>query len=286
MAPFDVDKIPSRQEVAEFTGGSGQCCTVDNFRPDLEGTPKSTWNKSVAMVFAKAFVQRSDVPAGVSRVTVARAFATHLKGLQTSYRNWKAAGSPINADRLRKRRRYMRKSYTHTRRLTVVAEHPRLQRHVWFIQALGVGGMSSDESEREGVKPKYRRARLEWRNPLLDDWLDTIDIFVRAKHFKEDGSSTAGAHVHNRADTPRAVSSRPAVPGLPRAAYNPQWLETLSDYQLELLGPIDTAYSFKHEAEIVQYVSFRCFPIPLSEFASREALQLLKRGAPSNGLAA
>ena len=122
--------------------------------------------------------------------------------------------------------------------------------------------MSSDESEREGVNPRYRRARLEWRNPQMDAWLDTIDIFVRAKHFKEDGSSTAGAHIHNRLHTPRAVSHRGPVAGLPRDAYNPQWLAKLSDYELELLGPVNKPYSFVHENEVDQYVPLFSFCDP------------------------
>ena len=61
-APFDASKLATSEEVQAFTGEKGHCCTIENFRVDLDGTPRSRWNASAATVFAKAFVKLPDAP--------------------------------------------------------------------------------------------------------------------------------------------------------------------------------------------------------------------------------
>ena len=106
---FDDPKVPSRDDVGKFNGRVGQCCTIENFRPDLLGTPRSTWNQSVAQVFAKQYVKG---PTAKSKdvTEVVRAFGVHMKTLINSYKTFQASDTANDAKR-RTRRRYMRKSY-------------------------------------------------------------------------------------------------------------------------------------------------------------------------------
>lgn len=106
---FDETKVPSRNEVDAFNGQGGQCCTIDNFRPDLLGTPRSTWNQSVAQVFAKQYIKETGA---ISKnvVEVQRAFGVHMKTLINSFKTFQASDTTNEAKR-RARRRYMRKSY-------------------------------------------------------------------------------------------------------------------------------------------------------------------------------
>ena len=167
----------------------------------------------------------------------------------------------------------------HKRRLEVIAEHPRLCRHLWIIQALGPNGMSSDEEEHNGVRPIYRRVTQPWRNPILVEWFRVIDIFVRASHFGPDGASRPGAHLHAREVLPTSTSTRAYVSGLPRSAYDPSWLTTLSEFELDAVSLMEKPYSFRHEEEIYKRVYIVLFPAQLIAdiLWHREAAELVER---------
>ncbi len=109
-ASFDEKHIAKPEEVNAYTGQKGHCCTIEDFRLDLEGTPKSTWNKSAAYVFANAFAKLPDAPCKDKKV-IAEAFATHFVGLRVAYRKWKYAGSPTHLQQQIARRRWQRKEY-------------------------------------------------------------------------------------------------------------------------------------------------------------------------------
>lgn len=138
-----------------------------------------------------------------------------------------------------------------------------MKRHLWVIQALGVQGMSSDESEHEGTQVRYRRTTLEWRNPALETFFTVIDVFHEAGRFTSgaDKSSKSGSHVHLRLPAQK-VSERAAVPGLPEAAYNPTWLKDLSDFFRSRLNISNVQYDFAHSAEVLKFVYF----LPHSRF--------------------
>lgn len=63
---------------ADETGGD--CCTKENFRVDLIGTPRSRWNKSAANVFVHAFGIFTGVE--LEETLVRTAFFTRLKTLK------------------------------------------------------------------------------------------------------------------------------------------------------------------------------------------------------------
>ena len=109
MLLFDEKRVPTRDEVRKFTGRLGQCCTIENFRPDLLGTPKSEWNQSVAQVFAKKYVTEETAKCTKPR-EVEEAFSVHMKTLIKAYKRFLESDSD-RTGKLRKQRRYMRKQY-------------------------------------------------------------------------------------------------------------------------------------------------------------------------------
>ena len=113
--------------------------------------------------------------------------------------------------------------------------------------------MSSDESEHEGVSPRYRQVTLDWRNPVIVNFFAVIDVFHDAGHFKsgEDKGSKAGAHTHRRLPAQKSSRRRP-IAGLPLAAYNPKWLETLSGYERTKLNISNVRYDFSHPPELIE----------------------------------
>lgn len=112
-APFDKSKLAIPEDVKAFTGENGHCCTIENFRVDLEGTPRSLWNASAAMVFAKAFVKLPDAPSRDVKL-VAKAFSSHFVGLRLAYLKWKNAGTAQLIEQQKAHRRRQRKAYVST----------------------------------------------------------------------------------------------------------------------------------------------------------------------------
>jgi hypothetical protein len=55
-SPFDIG--PTTEEIADFDPESGHCCSAEEFRVDLEDTPRSAWNTSAARVFAESFIAK------------------------------------------------------------------------------------------------------------------------------------------------------------------------------------------------------------------------------------
>lgn len=139
-----------------------------------------------------------------------------------------------------------------------VASHAGMKQHLWAIQALGVQGMSSDESEHEGTQVRYRRTMLAWRNPTLEMFFHTIDVFHDAGRFTDgvDKSSKSGSHVHLRLPAQK-TSKRAAVAGLPEAAYDPVWLKGLSDFFRNRLNVSNVQYQFVHSPEVLKYMDLR-----------------------------
>ena len=45
------------QDIDDFDPKIGECCTADNFRLHLAGTPADTWNKSATRVFVNSFLE-------------------------------------------------------------------------------------------------------------------------------------------------------------------------------------------------------------------------------------
>lgn len=66
----NAQHIATREQLVTFgaawdvdAGDScGPCCSADNFKIDLLGSPHSSWNRSAARVFTDAFIQYQQLP--------------------------------------------------------------------------------------------------------------------------------------------------------------------------------------------------------------------------------
>jgi hypothetical protein len=76
--------VPSQHELEVFkkTGKGGP--SIENFRPDLDGSPASTWNKRIIQLFAEDFVAAEHFSTRDKKV-VEKLFQTHLSSLKSRY---------------------------------------------------------------------------------------------------------------------------------------------------------------------------------------------------------
>lgn len=133
------------------------------------------------------------------------------------------------------------------RRLKVANTYIDLQRHVSILEDLGKDGMSSDEPDGPSNPKQYCVLVKPWRNPVLASWLRTFDAVHR--RFREDElipGIQKGAQPHLRVLTDKVDGRRGAVAGLPRNAYNPDWLANLTSVDLEDLNMEPDNYDFSH----------------------------------------
>ena len=117
--------------------------------------------------------------------------------------------------------------------------------------------MSSDESGWEGGTKIYRVKRKPWRDPSVRTFLRTVDLLYEAwRRSGGDAGTLRGAWVRSRLDS-NAVSTTPAVKGLPQNAYDHGWFSRLGHVERQILrigAKMDgiTHYSFAFPEEIYE----------------------------------
>ena len=116
-SPFDLHRLPLEDELEAFETAeedTGPCCTIDDFRPDLNGTARSKWNASVAEVFVEAYMEEGSV-ATDDPALVKKYFVRHLKYLITKFKERNTQRDVLvaraKAKRRRERRAYVRRAY-------------------------------------------------------------------------------------------------------------------------------------------------------------------------------
>lgn len=139
--------------------------------------------------------------------------------------------------------------------MEIAEEHAQLQHHVHIIQRLGVDGMSSDESDFEGLVPghndlprHYRVLPSAWRAGIISRWLRVFDsVHMTCRRNRAD---MRGALPRPRVymDDCRQSKNTKWVPGLPKNAYEPTWLESLPD--INLVRPNKEIYDFGHHNDL------------------------------------
>lgn len=125
---------------------------------------------------------------------------------------------------------------------------------------IGRNGMSDDETDWEGehedeIRRRYRIKEQAYRNPIVTDWLRTLDTLYKGMIFEK--GPCRGNPPRNR------LSARPLgkdnysspiakVPkGLPRSFYRPDWLNTLEKFDLKSIEvEKNTDLSWTHDEEI------------------------------------
>lgn len=263
-----ITNVPNSDEVEMYDPQQhGYCCTELDFRPDLNGTPSSPWNRSAARVFRISFLRAGEFEC-THPATIEKAFTTHLKHVIRDFK--KALLEPAVLIRMRRaanraeRKRRVRscglmiirlltylKFQLFVRRLIVCAQTPRLRPHVPILQRLGVDGMSSDESDHDNGLPQFRVLTKAWRHPNLAPWLRVFDALHRQSRFRPIDQNTKGAQPHLRIASAKLDNRRAAVPQLPQSAYHPGWLADRTPHDLDLIEIDDQEeYDFTHSPDI------------------------------------
>jgi hypothetical protein len=104
-----------------------------------------------------------------------------------------------------------------------------------MIEWYGMDGMSSDETEYEGLEVVYRVNVLPWRRPEVTGYLGIID---NERKFRDQTIySRAGSKPAKRIradDHPK--SNRKAAQGLPSTLYNRDWFDDLPRHKRAALN--------------------------------------------------
>ncbi|CAA7270752.1 unnamed protein product [Cyclocybe aegerita] len=239
----------SPEEVAEYAERCAingvhkerQCCDSDMFRLDLQGQAQSAWNRSAAEVFALDFIKKNNLVSSTHR-RVIYLFFQHLKYLQCKLK-LKMRGDAAVAAAAQRNRRALRRDSLYHRQLRTAQWNEFLKHHVRIIKALGVNGMSSDESDTDvdGDMVGYRVRMPEWRSPSLTSWLHAIDSVYMMERRK---TRIRGALPHLRiyALGPFSTSER-FVAGLPINAYSQPWLAKTPNVSTTV-SPLAWPYDF------------------------------------------
>lgn len=98
------------------------------------------------------------------------------------------------------------------------------------MDALGAGGMSSDESDTDDLgHPVYRAKIMTWRNKEVLKKL--IDIDRNRNTTNAYGNTRGGNAPRVRKRREGRETLRKAIPGLPLNFYNPEWYAGLTRTQ-------------------------------------------------------
>ncbi|EPS99887.1 hypothetical protein FOMPIDRAFT_1095873, partial [Fomitopsis schrenkii] len=192
------------------------CCTADDFQFDPLSFPRSPWNLSVANVFTRSFLL---LYPNHPEQKVHAAWVRHSERLRTRYQelasteNQRAIVREVH--RRQERRRNVSSLHLHIGLVGSVSP-----KAVDILDALGIEGMSSDESDHEsgGGAPTYIASGLNWRSPALCAWLRAFDSLHLCMRYREGFKASAGAWPHYRVDGAKQSKRRP-VRGLPRNCY-------------------------------------------------------------------
>lgn len=79
-----VPEPPPQHEISQFSKTKRGGPSINDFRLDLEGTNRSTWNKKASQVFAQAFLA-TDLYAPRDPQSLVDAFQTHIITIKSHY---------------------------------------------------------------------------------------------------------------------------------------------------------------------------------------------------------
>ena len=274
-------RMPEPSQLAAFTaewkrtGHGAKACnaTTADFKIDIAGTPKSPWNVSAGRVFTSYFIEKmgyDDVEE--TRNAVEKAFCTRFKSLKLCHKK-DGLSQAQRAVEKSKHSRYQRKyqviltSFSHPwylpaeqlfqRRREIAKKYGPLLQHLNVLDALGVDGMSSDESDTDSTtdQRKYTVVKPDWRHPELHDWLAVFDHFHHYGHLNSWSNDRRGAFAHVRAGSQKIHKDAHPPPHLPVNAYDQHWLDSKEAMYVEyVVRPKAERYDFSHSLALTRYV--------------------------------
>ncbi|KAI5981462.1 hypothetical protein EDD15DRAFT_2183169, partial [Pisolithus albus] len=226
------------REIGAWDPKHGPCCTVEDFRIDLQGLPRSEWNKSAALVFAAEYMRRRQGRQGENRTLedVSKAWLTHVMALRLRYKH-KQQDELDEKERKARNRRRQRKHELYNRHLQTALEYPDIKdRAVAIVESLGQDGMSSDESDHEGHRGEatYHILDKDWRSKQVTAWLRMLDSLHLRLRYNGKWQATAGAWPHFRTTSLHDSKGAP-VKGLPVDFYSRNWYGAQNTFAREQL---------------------------------------------------
>jgi hypothetical protein len=274
-------RTPERFQVSRFatewerTGQGAKACnaTPADFMIDVAGLPKSPWNVSAARVFVDHFIGKTeynDTPE--MRKKIENAFTNRLRSLKSRR---KKEGLP-QVERANERSRHARQqrkyqvnfscpdgANLHLKAFYMIKLFQRRRDaaklikphtdHLGILDALGIDGMSSDESfvDPDTHQTTYTVTKPEWRHPDLHNWLGVFDQLHRRNHIESWSIDKRGAFPHIRSWSQKVHSKSHAPSSLPINAYDPQWIEGRERFYLDhVLYPQMEEYDFTHSSDV------------------------------------
>ncbi|KAH9931480.1 uncharacterized protein B0H18DRAFT_872176 [Fomitopsis serialis] len=241
--------VPSRAEVAQFDPRRGRlCCTDEDFRFDVVGTPRSPWNLSAADVFTQSFMAKHP---GLQKEDVVRsAWIRHSQRLREQYQDQMKDPAALASQQSHVRQQERKRTlFAQRRAITVYVLSDIEPRARDLVDALGVHGMSSDESDHElgEGQATYFIKNVKWRSPALLVWLRELDSLHLWVRYRAGFSASEGNWPHFRVDG-RRNSLRPPIRGLPKNCY----AATLNfdEFQMKWLKPISQDIALMHRQDV------------------------------------
>ncbi|KDQ22724.1 hypothetical protein PLEOSDRAFT_36655 [Pleurotus ostreatus PC15] len=227
--------------------------SLDDFRPDLCVSLTSAWNKRLAQLFARRFVNSVEYECK-DKYAVEYTFMQHLHQLRNLYEDQRAVHDhqyEVQRDDLK-----TDKAAEHRRSEACKVFAKRDERLRGFLplwDSLPLEAMSGDESDHRPKNSKHYSERyiittLPWRSnaPEVKNWFRGFDALHMSTRFLTDDRPGPGRFPHIRIDSTRLESKAPPVPGLPTNFYNPSFLaglDPLERDQLNIQPSVDLRFS-------------------------------------------
>ncbi|KAH9913376.1 uncharacterized protein B0H18DRAFT_402892 [Fomitopsis serialis] len=243
--------IPSAEQIAAFDPTSGrECCTAERFSYDIHARPSSAWNLSAARVFTVDF--RARYPRfEKSEEQVIEAWMRHTETLRRQLKGQAMSEQETQYEqKLHRRQERKRQLFTRRRNIAVSLLAPM---DTELIDALGVHGMSTDESDHAVGRgePTYFIRSKAWRSPELQVWLRTLDSLHLWTRYRGGFQASQGGWPHYRVAS-QQVTTRPAVINLPTNCYAPSLLQGCDPFKMKWLSPLPDKINLKHADHIIE----------------------------------
>ncbi|KAJ7823315.1 hypothetical protein B0H14DRAFT_2518672 [Mycena olivaceomarginata] len=206
-----------------------EATSKENFRFDVQGTPRSPWNKSAARVFSHLTIQQLGLPNSLEMFNaITKAFETYVDHI---IRRYKLSLKTAEEQALEhsKHSKYGRKYQNSERTQYIQLFHrrrfigylfPPLRKHVSMLELLGVDGMSSDESGQEDDRDEYKILAPLWRASEVAPWLRMFDTIHRILRAVGNPQAQQGTFPHRRILTNAKSRNKKFVAGLPHNVYD------------------------------------------------------------------
>ncbi|KAH9180279.1 hypothetical protein EDB89DRAFT_2061994 [Lactarius sanguifluus] len=132
-----------------------------------------------------------------------------------------------------------------------------LKKHLGILDALGVDGMSLDESSSDPHtgQTMYTVVKPGWQHPDLHHWLKVFDELHHQNQANGCILDKWGMFTHIRAGSQKIQQTSHAPPDLPLKPYDPRWLKSRENlYVKHELRPIKDQYIFNHPSDVIAFV--------------------------------